>query len=62
MDTTEVQSAQAIFSVKLAFAIIPVIIYVVIIVLLQWYKLDKEFDGIIADLKARAEEKAKSRS
>ena len=62
VDTAEVQSAQAIFSVKLAFAIIPVIIYVVIIVLLQWYKLDKEFDGIIADLKARAEEKAKSRS
>ena len=37
------------------FAIIPIIIYAVIIILLQWYKLDKEFDGIIADLKKRAE-------
>lgn len=54
-DTAKVQSAQAVFSVKLAFAIIPIVIYVVIIVLLQGYKLDREFDGIIEDLKKRAE-------
>lgn len=56
VDTAAVQSAQAIFSVKLAFAIIPIVIYIVIIVLLQGYKLDKEFDGIIEDLQKRAEE------
>lgn len=55
VDTAATQSAQAIFSVKLAFAIIPIVIYVIIIILLQGYKLDKEFDGIIDDLKKRAE-------
>lgn len=55
VDAADVQSAGAVFSVKMAFAIIPIIIYAVIIILLQWYKLDKEFDGIIADLKKRAE-------
>lgn len=55
VDTATVQSAQAVFSVKLAFAILPVIIYIVIIGLLQGYKLDREFDGIIADLKKRTE-------
>lgn len=55
VDTAVTQSAQAIFSVKLAFAIIPIVIYVIIIILLQGYKLDKEFDGIIDDLKKRAE-------
>lgn len=55
VDTAEVQSASAIFSVKLAFAIIPIAIYVIIILILSNYKLDKEFDGIIADLKKRAE-------
>lgn len=55
VDSATVQSAGAIFSVKLAFAIIPIVIYAVIIILLQGYKLDKEFDGIIEDLKKRAE-------
>lgn len=55
VDTAAVQSTQAVFSVKLAFAIIPIVIYVVIIVLLQGYKLDQEFDGIIKDLEKRAE-------
>lgn len=50
-----VQSSGAIFSVKLAFAIIPIVIYVAIILLLQPYKLDKEFGGIIEDLKKRSE-------
>lgn len=55
VDTAAVQSPQAVFSVKLAFAIIPILIYAVIIILLKGYKLDQEFDGIIADLKNRAE-------
>ena len=55
VDTAAVPSTQAVFSVKLAFAIIPIVIYVVIIVLLQGYKLDQEFDGIIEDLEKRAE-------
>lgn len=55
VDSATVQSVGAVFSVKLAFAIIPILIYVIIIVLLQGYKLDKEFDGIIEDLKQRAE-------
>ncbi len=48
------QSASAIFSIKLSFAILPIIIYIAIFVMLQFYKLDKEFDGIIKDLKERA--------
>ena len=55
VDSAAVQSAGAVFSVKLAFAIIPIVIYVVIIILLKGYKLDQEFDGIIEDLKKRAE-------
>lgn len=55
VDTADVQTAGAEFSVKLAFAIIPIVIYVVIILLLQGYKLDKEFDGIISDLEKRVE-------
>ena len=54
-DSALVQTSQAIFSVKIAFAIIPIAIYVVIMILLKNYKLDKEFDGIIDDLKKRAQ-------
>ena len=54
-DSALVQTSQAIFSVKMAFAIIPIAIYVVIMILLKNYKLDKEFDGIIDDLKKRAQ-------
>lgn len=59
VDTAEVQSAGAVFSVKLAFAIIPMIIYVVIIVILLGYHLDQEFNGIIADLKKRSADAGK---
>lgn len=51
-----VQTASALFSVKVAFIIIPCIIYVLIILLMTRYHLDKEFDGIIKDLKKREEE------
>lgn len=48
------QTAGAVFSIKLAFAIIPIVIYAVIILMLQFYNLDKEFDGIMKDLKQRS--------
>lgn len=49
-----VQSAASVISIKTAFIFIPCIIYLIIIVLMVFYRLDKEFDGIIADLKARS--------
>lgn len=49
------QTESAIFSVKLSFAILPILISIIIIIILQFYKLDKEFDGIVKDLNARAE-------
>lgn len=47
------QTNSAIFSVKLAFVIIPCVLYVVIMILMSMYNLDKEFTNIISDLKER---------
>lgn len=50
--TKAVQSASAIASIRLSFIWIPIIVYIVSFIILQFYHLDKEFDGIIADLQA----------
>jgi len=48
-----VQSASALFSIEICFVWIPIVVY--ILVIMKFYHLDREFDGIIADLKKRAE-------
>lgn len=45
------QSASAVFSIELCFIWIPIIAYVVSLIIMKFYNLDKEFDGIIKDLK-----------
>lgn len=50
-----VQSASALFSIRLCFVWIPIAVFVACFVILRFYHLDKEFGDIIADLHARAE-------
>lgn len=50
-----VQSSSALFSIRLCFAWIPIAVFVTCFIILRFYHLDEEFDGIIADLHARAE-------
>lgn len=51
-----VQSASALVSIKICFVWIPIGVYVCGLIIMKFWKLDKEFDGIIADLKKRAQE------
>lgn len=48
-----VQTANAITSINLAFWILPLILNSLTLIILHFYKLDQEFDTIIADLKER---------
>lgn len=54
-----VQSASALFSIRLCFVWIPIAVFAACFVILRFYHLDKEFDGIIRDLHKRAEKAAK---
>ncbi len=49
-----VQTESAILSVHLCFAWIPIGIFVACFLILRFYRLDNEFDGIITDLQRRA--------
>lgn len=51
--TAATQTASALVSIKICFVWIPIIIYVLGLIIMKFYHLDKEFDGIIADLKER---------
>lgn len=53
--TAAVQTESALTSIKVCFVWIPILVYVCGLVIMKFYHLDKEFDGIIADLKARAQ-------
>ncbi|NDO67848.1 MFS transporter [Schaedlerella arabinosiphila] len=48
------QSASALASIKVCFVWIPVAVYLIGLVIMKFYHLDREFDGIIEDLKNRA--------
>ena len=48
------QSASALFSIRLCFTWIPMVVFAACFIILRFYNLDKEFDGIIRDLHARA--------
>ena len=47
------QTASALTSIKICFVWIPIAVYVCGLIIMKFYHLDKEFDGILADLKAR---------
>ncbi len=51
-----VQTASALVSIKVCFIWIPIVVYIFGLIIMKSWKLDKEFDGIIADLKKRAQE------
>lgn len=51
-----IQSDAAVKSIHTAFWVLPTIITIAILVILVFYKLDKEFGGIINDLNKRREE------
>lgn len=48
-----VQSAQALVSINFVFWVLPIAINVVILLVLFFYKLDGEFEGMVADLNQR---------
>lgn len=50
-----VQTDAALLSIHLCFIWIPVLIYIIGLFIMKFWYLDKEFDGIIADLNARRE-------
>ena len=49
-----VQSSSALFSIRLCFVWIPIVVFIACFVILRFYNLDKKFDGIIRDLHERA--------
>lgn len=51
-----VQTAEALVSIKICFVWIPVLIYVIGLVIMKFYHLDKEFSGILEELKKRGQE------
>lgn len=53
--TAAVQTESALTSIKVCFVWIPILVYACGLVIMKFYHLDKEFDGIIADLKTRAQ-------
>ena len=57
MAQSATQSSSAIFSIRLVYVIVPIVIYALVLIILKFYNLDKEFDEIVSDLKSRAENK-----
>ena len=49
-----VQTEGALFSIEVCFVWIPIAVYVIGLIIMKFYHLDQEFDGIIADLKKRS--------
>lgn len=51
--TATTQSVQAMTSINLVFWVLPILINIVILIILYFYRLDNEFEGIIKDLHQR---------
>lgn len=51
--TAAVQTSSALTSIKISFVWIPIAIYAIGLIIMRFYNLDKEFSGIIEDLKGR---------
>ena len=58
VSSSNVQPETAIQGIRIIFLYVPVVVYGVLTFVLTRYKLDKEYDGIIADLEARKREKS----
>ncbi|MHC5268795.1 MFS transporter [Enterococcus sp. LJL98] len=56
--TATTQSVQAMTSINIVFWVLPILINVLILVILYFYRLDNEFEGIIYDLRKREENQA----
>lgn len=56
------QSASALASIQVSFVWIPIGVYIAGLLIMRFYNLDKEFDSVIADLKAKQTAKAKEDS
>lgn len=56
-----VQTASALTSIRICFVWIPVAVYVICLIIMMFWHLDKEFAGIIADLNARASNSDKNK-
>ncbi|MEC5271723.1 MFS transporter [Caldifermentibacillus hisashii] len=50
----ETQAGSALFSIEVLFIYLPIVINILQLVLMYLYKLDKEYEGIVEDLQARA--------
>lgn len=50
-ENASVQSASSVMAIKALFIYIPVAVAIFQIVIILFYKLDKEYDGIVEDLK-----------
>ncbi len=48
------QPASALNGIRTIFLYVPIVVFAVMFVILIFYKLDKEYDGIVADLEKRA--------
>ena len=48
-----VQTAEALFSIEICFVWIPIVVYVCGLIIMKFWHLDKEFNGILADLEKR---------
>lgn len=56
-----VQTASALTSIRICFVWIPVAVYVICLIIMMFWHLDKEFAGIIADLNARTSNSDKNK-
>ena len=53
ISSSATQPAMALTGIRVIFLYVPVVVYIVLALIITRYKLDKEYDGIIADLEAR---------
>lgn len=53
VSSSNVQPAMALTGIRVIFLYVPVVVYIVLALIITRYKLDKEYDGIIAELERR---------
>lgn len=57
VSSSDVQPEMAINGIRIIFLYVPVVVYGILALIVTRYKLDQEYDGIIADLEKRKEQK-----
>lgn len=53
VSSSAVQPASAINGIRVIFLYVPLVVFAIMFVILMFYKLDKEYDGIVKDLEER---------